>query len=717
MYGVIAIALCVAFVASLFIPLDRGIFRRDELQSMTITDYRGVLLRQTLNDEQGRAHWMPLTHIAPEMLQATIAIEDKRFYSHPGIDLAAILRAAFTNARAGAVVSGGSTLTQQLVKTLEPAKKRSFASKLDEAWRALRLERMMAKDSILEQYVNRVSYGGNVRGVESAAWRYFHKHAHDVSLAEAAFLAALPNAPGMLDPYAHPEKAKARQKRVLECMRDQGMISQQDFERACAQLIEIAALQSTSRAPHVCDMVVRQYQSLNAAAVTTTIDEALQEVLTRVVTQHLKRLTKRHVTQASVIVIDNQTGEIRALIGSSDYFNVAAQGQVNGACALRQPGSAIKPLMYALSFDLGRTPAEIIPDIPTAIPDVRGDYVPENYDRMFHGPVSIRTALACSYNVPAVRVLESVGKDVFLQKLRACGLTSLTATAEYYGYGLTLGNAEVTLMELANAYRALSMKGVWTPCVLVRKAITADGVNVTMPDARPAVRVYSDESAFLVSDILSDATARTPAFGAAFRFPFACAVKTGTTKDYKDNWTLGYTTRYTLGVWAGNFDGSPMHGVSGVTGAGQIFTDLMTILHSPPYGIPPGPFQVPAGLERKTICPRSGCRPGDACPHTTTEWFVRGAVAASSSPDAACTVHRRYRVRDARGVEIERVYERYGSEYALWQQSMGLPAPPADAVSLEKTHALHAPALQTTHGERRARVLISSPNDGDSFKI
>ncbi|MGE5315198.1 MAG: penicillin-binding transpeptidase domain-containing protein, partial [Acidobacteriota bacterium] len=394
---------------------------------------------------------------------------------------------------------------------------------------------------------------------------------------------------------------------------------------------------------------------------------------------------------------------VRALIGSGDYFNAPLSGQVNGALALRQPGSAVKPFMYALAFDAGHGAGGIVADIPTAIPDVRGDYVPENYDRKFHGPVSIRTALACSYNVPAVRMLETIGREYFLQTLRLCGFTSLVGSSEYYGYGLTLGNAEVRLIELANAFRIFANGGMWHPWTLVKEARRADGAIVTQPVAGTPHRVYSEESAFLVTDILSDAASRAPAFGSAFRFPFSCAVKTGTTKEYKDNWTIGSTTRYTIGVWAGNFDGSEMRGVSGVAGAGAIFSDIMLLLHSAPFGLPPSEWKKPASLERVQICPRSGLPPGENCPHTTSEWFVHGHV-----PRARCRVHQAYRVRDEHGIASRRVYEVYGPEYAEYMERSGMTRVPQGAEPAD------APLAQ---GSKIRRLAISSPNQGDLFKI
>jgi len=707
--------ICAAGVMSVFVPLPGGGIEQDTFQSLAITDFRGVLLRESLNDEEGRGQWMALDGFAATLREATVAVEDKRFSYHVGVDPIAVARSLAVNIRTMSFASGGSTITQQVVRNMYPHP-RTLAGKLGEAWYALRLERMMTKDEILEQYLNRVSYGNNVRGAEAAARLYFHKHARDLSLAESAFLAALPNAPTLLDPYTHAAAAEARRRTVLRRLLDQGVIAQADFDRAAAQPLQLKPRAAVFRAPHVCDMIVKQFSRTNAAAVTTTIDEALQERIVPIIRNHVQRLVRRNVTNAAVVVIENATGAVRVLIGSNDYFNERTSGQVNGALALRQPGSAMKPLMYALAFDRGHAPADIVPDIPTAIPDVLGDYVPENYDRTYHGPVSIRTALACSYNVPAVRILQSVGREAFLETLQRLGFTSLTQTSEYYGYGLTLGNAEVSLFELTNAMRALANRGEWRPASLVAGARTADGTSVTLPEAGARTAdgtsvtlpeagassaVYSPEAAFLVTDILSDPAARRPAFGNAFRFPFACAVKTGTTKDYKDNWTVGYTSRFTVGVWAGNFNGSPMQGVSGVTGAGQIFTDVMLLLHSAPYGTPPEDFRAPRSVEQRAICPRSGMKPSDACPNRSTEWMRMNARSAD------CSVHRVFTVRGERGADVDRVYELYPPEYAAWQQSEGIPVPPADAVPVSGRRA----------ADRGSRLAIASPNTGDLFKI
>jgi penicillin-binding protein 1C len=389
-----------------------------------------------------------------------------------------------------------------------------------------------------------------------------------------------------------------------------------------------------------------------------------------------------------------------------NYFDRGHSGEVNGALALRQPGSAIKPLMYGLALEQGFSAADILPDIPTAFPDREGDYVPENYDRKFHGPVRLRTALACSYNVPAVRVLRKVGKELFLQRLHEVGIRTLPESSEYYGYGLTLGNGEVTLLELTNAYAALANGGQWKPALLIASAEGADGTSYATAGSEralaPARTVYDERAAFIISDILSDPVARRPAFGSHFRFPFACAVKTGTTKDYRDNWTIGYTSRYTVGVWVGNFDGSVMHGVSGISGAGQIFVDVINLLHAQPAGVFPRPFSVPDGVIRLTVCAASGKRPGQYCRRVLQDWFIAGL-----EPTLQCDVHKAFWVRDRRGVSSVAVFELYSQEYAGWVESERLPRPPrgaqlvADEDVESKSHSLS----------------IVTPVSGDVYKV
>jgi penicillin-binding protein 1C len=666
------------FIGSLFVPLPKDDFSHQGVQSLRVEDRNGIVLREFLNDEHGRGEWKPLLSVAVSLRQATIAVEDRRFYYHPGVDPIAIARSIVADLAAFRFKSGGSTLSQQVIRNVyhQP---RTLYHKAIEMWFALRLERMFSKKEILEQYLNRAPYGNQLFGAEAASRWYFGKPVSDLSTAEAAFLAALPNEPSNLNPNKSMVSTINRQRGVLRRMLEQHEITSAEFDRAIAQPIQVIPPEVHFKAPHVAEMVQAMKAPMKNGIVRTTIDYPLQAQVQWFMRGHLKKLGEKNVHNAAVVVIENKTGEIRALVGSANFFDTLHQGEVNGATARRQPGSALKPFMYALALEQGYTPATLLADVPTAIPDHHGDYVPENYDRHFHGPVRLRTALACSYNVPAVRTLQMVGKSALLEKLKDVGCTTLDKDPEFYGYGLTLGNAEVTLLDLTTAYMSLANRGVWKSSTL----LSHDSIG------RNVHRVYDETAAYLITDVLKDNVARRPAFGGNFHFPFECAVKTGTTKDYKDNWTFGYTTSYTVGVWVGNFDGEKMRRVSGVSGAGPIFSDVMIFLHSAPYGQVPDDFIVPDHLIRRTVCARSGDLPTQFCVKTIDEWFVEG-----KAPSAPCNIHR--------------VYEIFPPEYASWAANEGLPAPPANARLVSR------PLMREEHGKH---LMIVSPNSGDYFKL
>ena len=697
----LAAGLTVSGIIACMIPLPRGLFTPSSAQSLQIEDRRGVVLRVFLNDREGRGQWRRLDRIAAPMKEAVIAAEDRRFRWHPGLDPIAIVRAAVTNIASGRIRSGGSTITQQVVKSILPSP-RNVPGKVLEAWRALRLERTLSKDEILEQYLNRIPFGNQTFGVEAASRQYLGKPASDLSLAEAAFLAALPNAPGALNPYRDPAAAFARQRLVLRRMLDEGVVSRDDYDRAVVQPLRIVPESDAFRAPHAVELAVAMAESdPGTAVIQTTIDHALHTRVQEIVRSHLRELSRRNVTNAAVLVIENSTGAVRVLLGSSDFFDEKCQGQVNGVLARRQPGSALKPFTYALAFEAGMNPSDVVPDIPTFVPDKNGDYIPENYDRRFHGPVRLRTALACSYNVPAVRVLRAIGMERLWSRLPDFGFSTLTESAEYYGLGLTLGNADVTLLDLTNAYAVLARGGLRMPVRLVDRVLSADGTWMEMP-AAAQVRVLDERAAFLVKDILSDPSARRPAFGNAFHLPFPCAVKTGTTKDYRDNWTVGFTARYTVGVWAGNFEGTPMRGVSGVSGAGAIFTDIMLLLHGPPTPDTESPGPAPAGVVERTVCTLSGQLPGPCCRLTMRDWFIQGR-----EPRDGCKVHRLFLEPDRNGVPTERVFEILPPEYRDWVREQRIPQPTAKAMEVGSVPSHRKPSP----------LAILSPVDGDLFKI
>ncbi len=693
------------FVVMAFIaiwPVGKSRLNPDDVPSLRIYDCRGTLLREVLSSQQGHGIWLPLREVSPHFCSAMVAVEDKRFYHHFGVDPFAILRAAWLNVSKHQVVSGGSTITQQLARQLYALPRRWYAKPL-EALLAMRLEVWLSKEEILEQYINRVPFGNQTFGVEAAARLYFDKPAAHLSVSEAAFLAGLPQSPSGYDPYRFPDKAKQRQSMVLQAMLRAGELDSSNYIRIQQTPTEVAPRKNSFRAPHFCQMLLAEAGREQKAGgeLHTTLDWALQSRIETLVTGHIHNLANQNITNASVLVLENTTGNVKAWIGAEDFFDAAHQGQVDGVLALRQPGSALKPFTYGLALESGFTAASILPDIEMHAATSGGYLSVHNYDETYHGPVRLRTALACSYNVPAVRVLEVLGADWLLSRLQKLGMSNLNKPATYYGLGLTLGNGEVSLAQLTNAYRALANGGNYSP---IKTRLDEAGLSV-LPFQGESV--FSPQIAFLLADILSDPQARAPAFGLGgpLRLPFPCAAKTGTSKDYRDNWTVGYTSQYTVGVWVGNFDGQPMHKSSGISGAAPLFRDIMLTLHAPSD---PAPFIIPPNLIKVAVCQKSGKLPGVHCSQQLEEWFIKG-----TAPTSVCDVHRAYLI-DLRNEQLatrqtpqeqveERVFEIWPEEYASWMAANRLPLPPASYSEPVK--------------EPRQRLAISFPSDGDIFKI
>lgn len=683
-------------------PVGNNRLRPGNVPSLRIYDCRGTLLREVLSSQQGHGIWVPLQEVSPHFRSAIVAVEDKRFYHHFGVDPLAILRAAWLNVSKRKVLSGGSTITQQLARQLYALPRRWYAKPL-EALLAVRLEVWLSKAEILEQYVNRVPFGNQTFGVEAAARLYFDKPAAHLSISEAAFLAGLPQSPSGYDPYRFPDKAKQRQSMVLQAMLRDGQLDLSDCFQIQQAPTEFVRKQGRFLAPHFCQMLLTEANPQQKAGgeLHTTLDWALQSRIETLVTGHIRALADQNITNAAVLVLENTTGGVKAWIGAEDFFNDAHQGQVDGVLALRQPGSALKPFTYGLALESGFTAASILPDIETHAATADGGLSVRNYDETFHGPVRLRTALACSYNVPAVRVLEVLGADWLLSRLQKLGMSNLDKPANYYGLGLTLGNGEVTLAQLTNAYRALANSGLYSPI----KVWQDEAVSSAPPFLRELV--FSPQIAFLLTDFLSDPQARAPAFGLGgpLRLPFPCAAKTGTTKDYRDNWTVGYTSQYTVGVWVGNFDGQPMQKSSGISGAAPLFRDIMLTLHAESD---PAAFVIPQNLSKVTVCEKSGKLPGANCLQQLEEWFVKG-----TAPTSVCDVHRAYLI-DRRNGRLavpqtpkdqvkERVFEIWPEEYLSWMAANKVPLPPGSYSELAV--------------EPGQRLAISFPSDGDIFKI
>lgn len=591
-------------ILSLIWPLPESARPSGVDASLRVTDRSGVLLREIY--PEGRNHPVGLDQVNPTVVEALIAVEDQRFYRHIGVDAPAILRAGFQNVRSGRVTSGGSTLTMQVARTLRGRTGRGIIDKLIEIHLALRLELRLSKEDILTLWLNRVPFGNRAYGIEAASQTYFGKSAVDLTVGEAALLVGLPQSPSMLDPFRYPERALDRRRRVLESLQNSGKISEDVWLELSNEPVSFIEPRRAFSVPHFVEWVAAGAPD-HATEIRTTLVYEIQQSVESIVRSHLRGLRRNHVTAASVIVLDNRTGEIMAYVGSPDFWDERISGQVDGVRALRQPGSALKPFLYASALDDSRwTASSIIPDIELQVLEAGGAFNPENYDRQFHGPVTLRRALASSLNVPMVRVAQALGPNAMLATLRDAGFTSLNQSADHYGVGLALGNGEIRLMELARAYAGLSRGGTLPPIHTSRWTVTSSGDTLYAPNIPGEPMGISSEATFIITNILQDDDARAIGFGRGgpLEFPFPVAAKTGTTKDYRDNWAAGYTPGYTVAVWVGNFDGASMQRVTGTLGAAPILHDVVSFLGSR------GAFPRPASLEEQEVCTASGLIPG-----------------------------------------------------------------------------------------------------------
>ena len=613
----LALALGTAFWLRLG-PLPDGLLDEPK-PSAIVVDRNGVQLYEARSGDGTRAVKLTADSLPPLMITATIAAEDRRFWSHPGVDPIAILRAAKTNLAERSVVEGGSTITQQVAKLLltrqMPTRTRGWRAKVQEAVIALRLEHRFSKREILALYLNLAGYGNQVNGVERASQVYFGVPSSMVTPAQAAFLAGLPQRPTGFNPYRRRDAALARQRAVLKRMQASGALSEQDAAIARAERLNFApGAASPFLAPHFVEMVLAD-AAPHSGRIETTLDAGLQADVVGIIDTQREALRRHGAANVAVVVLDNATGEWRAWEGSGDYFNASGGGAINGPRVPRQPGSALKPFTYALAFEEGFTPASVLADVPSSFPTAEDGivYTPRNYDGRFRGPMLARYALAGSENVPAVALASDVGIPKLLRFLSRAGLSTFDKTAGYYGLGLTLGNAEVRLDELVAAYAVFARGGEWIEPSYRGAAVERQ-------------RVVSSRTAFWITDILSDAGAREYAFGrgGSLELPFPVAVKTGTSQAYHDNWTVGYSSHVTVGVWVGNFDRKPLRNSSGVTGAAPIFHAVMLAAERRATGSPAfngTPIAAPStDSARREICALSGLAANRWCPTRRSEW-------------------------------------------------------------------------------------------------
>ncbi|UBF28249.1 penicillin-binding protein 1C [Kovacikia minuta CCNUW1] len=611
-------------------------------QAIEFRDRNGLPLGTVLTRDQEHTVAVPLKQISPRFLEAILAAEDQRFYQHGALDERAIVRALLEAMQARQIVSGASTITMQLARMIHPIP-RTLPGKFQEIWTSWRLAAGMTKDEILQSYINRLPMGGNIYGVEAAARIYFGIPASDLTVVQASLLAAIPNDPNRLNPYDHWEALKRRQAYVLDRMVTDQYLTRAQADRAMQEEVSLQSRQQgIVAAPHFLFWLASQLTD-HPAQVQTSLDRPLQQFVETQAQQVLRSLARNNVHHAAALVLDNHSGEVLAYVGSPDYFADAQNGRNDGVQALRQPGSTLKPFLYELALEKRIIrPNTILADVPTryAIPGAQL-YTPSDYSETFQGPVRVRVALANSLNVPAVRVLEKVGVPAFLERLRHLGFNHLTQSPDYYGLGLTLGSGEVSLWELARAYLIMARQGeeggVRCQVSGVRCQVRDEGMrgwgdgensiqnskfkiqNFPTPSPHHSL-TPSPPTWALITDMLSDSHARAKAFGveSLLNLPFPVAVKTGTSSDFRDTWTVGFTTDYTVATWVGNFDGAPMRQVSGVTGAAPLWNRIMLHLHETKE---PAAFPTPAGLVKRPICAVSGARPTPACAAIVQEYF------------------------------------------------------------------------------------------------
>jgi penicillin-binding protein 1C len=612
----------VAFAClSFWVPLPEGL-RQPPARDEQFTDRNGIPLREQNGPDGFRGTPLPLQQVSDHLARATLAAEDHRFWEHAGVDWQAVARAAWHYVRHQRIISGASTITMQLVKISEP-RPRTLRTKIIEAAQAMRLEREWGKEKILAEYLNRIDYGHGRIGCAAAAYYYFGKAPGDLSVAEAALLAGIPQAPTRFNPYLNFAGIKKRQGWILGQMREWDWLTEASWQQALREPLKLQPPRRPFQAPHFVDLLLalgpKAVQAHPGQAIRTSLDLELNRVAEGILEKHLQSLHGKQVENGALVVLDNRTGEVLALVGSEDYFS-PGDGQVNGAWPPRSPGSALKPFTYLLALEHGATAATVIADVPTEFPTATGVFAPVNYNRQCLGPVRLREALGNSLNIPAVKVLHELGgAQPLLQALRQCGLGTLNHPAEHYGLGLTIGNAEVRLLELVNAYACLARLGEYRPFQLI--AGQTGGSH----------RQFRADAAWLLADILSDNQARAQAFGqhSSLRFDFPVACKTGTSSDYRDNWAFGYTPEFTVGVWVGNFSGAPMREVSGVSGAAPVMHDLMVHLRQR-FGV--SWYAGPTNLVTCAIHPLTGKRIPEARQDAMREVFLAGSLPRDEQP-------------------------------------------------------------------------------------
>jgi penicillin-binding protein 1C len=646
--AVLSVLIVVVTIATLFAAVGLTPLPKDLLHpqngTTTVVDCRGKKLASLASTEARAQHPLALREMG-SLPAVTVALEDARFYTHCGIDIRATLAALVRNIRAGRIVSGGSTVTQQLIKLSCRRMERSWTAKIYENLAALRLELTWPKDHILEEYLNRSHYGNRQVGPAAAAQAYFDKSPENLTLAEAIYLAGLPQAPTRFNPWRNAAAAEEKYRRsVSQLSRAQFFGPRQSGSiNAFPRLSSRPAEQRS--APHFVDAVLQKHPNLGGGIVATTLDLDLQSVAEKELALELAKLAPRRVRHGAVVILDTDTGAVRALVGSRDYYDTQ-DGQINGAAIYRSCGSTLKPFVYLHAIENRVvTAATLLPDTPDAVRAEYIDYDPVNYDNTFLGPTRVREALASSLNVPAVVTLSRVGARKAFLALEDCGLKFARPFSEY-GAGLILGNAEVRLLDMTAAFTIFSGRGL---------AVEPQSLSTENPRHR---FVASPEAVSIVADILADNDARIRTFGPFSPLAFEnqrIPCKTGTSSGFRDAWAVGVTAQHAVGVWVGNFDGSPMEEVAAITGAAPVWRAIVDYLLQHGDTSVPEPVEN-ARLHRRQVCALTGMLPSRESPRIVNEWFLAGTEPVQNADQY-------WRVVDGRRRLV------LPPEYALWCRS------------------------------------------------
>ena len=735
-----AIFLFLFFIISkIFFPLP--MYSLNPIPSTIILDRNGRILRVfTAPDGMWRIP-ANINDVSPNLRMALINYEDRWFKYHLGINPISLIRAGITNLKAGKIVCGGSTITMQVARMMEP-KPRTIKSKIIEMIRAIQLELSYSKDEILSFYFNMAPYGSNIVGSSSASYLYFNKDQKDLSLGESALLAVIPNSPTILRPDAgvRDEKGellikKARDK-VLERLLKNKKITQQQFNEAISEPIPTKRYPFPFFAPQLTWKLKEMYPDVNK--IVSTLDRDIQILSRNILRKHLDKLKKNDITNGAIVVMDTKTRDVLAMLGSADFFDERSSGQVNGAMAPRSPGSALKPFVYALALDRGIISVEsIMSDVPV---DYSG-YRPENYDEKFRGAVTMREALIHSLNVPAVNLSAKLGEDGIYEFLTEAGISTLTKPEEHYGLSLILGGCDVTLLDMTNLYSGLANMGNFGPYKLLLESSAIGSKTLKRKEPVPSHqdktisrRLLREGTAYIITELLSEVERPDlpTCWESAINLP-KVAWKTGTSYGHKDAWSIGYSPKYTIGVWVGNFDGTGSPAIVGAETAGPILFDLFNAI----AGMDNNTWYVkPSEVEDREVCSLSGMPLSPYCRHSKHELYIPGI-----SPNQQCTLHRAIAIDKETGTRLcpycrigrdyeTRIFVVWPPEIATWLERNGISVdrlpphyPGCSQVAAGNGPIIHSPSADSEYIIRKdvdieyQKILLEASISNDSRNI